>query len=72
MLQRARKDNLRGLTLYSTLYLHMKDSLFCETALYVFMQIHSSFVVTDPKGTVLIECGKMIDKGGYRIKVSKT
>ncbi|MDE5932167.1 MAG: type IV secretory system conjugative DNA transfer family protein, partial [Lachnospiraceae bacterium] len=36
------------------------------------MQQHSSFVVTDPKGTVLIECGKMLKKGGYQIKVLNT
>ncbi len=36
------------------------------------MQQHSSFVVTDPKGTVLIECGKMLKKGGYKIKVLNT
>ena len=29
------------------------------------MQMHSSYVVTDPKGTVLVECGKMLEKGGY-------
>lgn len=27
------------------------------------MQMHSSYVVTDPKGTVLVECGKMLAKG---------
>ena len=27
------------------------------------MQMHSSYIVTDPKGTVLIECGKMFQKG---------
>ena len=27
------------------------------------MQMHSSYVVTDPKGTVLIECGKMLQRG---------
>ncbi len=32
------------------------------------MQQHSSYVVTDPKGTVLIECGKMLQRGGYVIK----
>ena len=36
------------------------------------MQMHSSFVVTDPKGTVLIECGKMLKKGKYKIKVLNT
>lgn len=30
--------------------------------------MHSSYVVTDPKGTVLIECGKLLQKGGYIIK----
>ena len=28
------------------------------------MQMHSSYVVTDPKGTVLVECGKMLEKNG--------
>jgi type IV secretion system protein VirD4 len=32
------------------------------------MQMHSSYVVTDPKGTVLVECGKMLAKNGYAIK----
>ena len=36
------------------------------------MQMHSSYVVTDPKGTVLIECGKILAKGGYRIKILNT
>ena len=36
------------------------------------MQMHSSFVVTDPKGTVLVECGKMLKKGKYKIKVLNT
>lgn len=27
------------------------------------MQMHSSYVVTDPKGTVLVECGKMLEQG---------
>ena len=36
------------------------------------MQMHSSYVVTDPKGTVLVECGKMLKKGGYKIKVLNT
>lgn len=27
------------------------------------MQMHSSYVVTDPKGTVLVECGRMLKKG---------
>ena len=36
------------------------------------MQMHSSYVVTDPKGTVLVECGKLLQKNGYRIKVFNT
>ena len=36
------------------------------------MQMHSSYVVTDPKGTVLVECGKMLEKGGYVIKSLNT
>mgnify|MGYP001774164190 CR=1 FL=1 len=31
-----------------------------------------SFVVTDPKGTIIVECGKMLVNGGYRIKVLNT
>lgn len=36
------------------------------------MQCHSSYVVTDPKGTVLIECGKLLQRKGYRIKIFNT
>jgi type IV secretion system protein VirD4 len=36
------------------------------------MQMHSSYVITDPKGTVLIECGKMLTKNDYKIKVLNT
>ena len=36
------------------------------------MQMHSSYVVTDPKGTVLVEVGHMLRKGGYKIKVLNT
>lgn len=36
------------------------------------MQMHSSYVVTDPKGSILIECGKLLQKGKYRIKVFNT
>ena len=31
-----------------------------------------SYVVTDPKGTIIVECGKMLVNGGYRIKVLNT
>ena len=36
------------------------------------MQLHSSYVVTDPKGSVLVECGKLLMDNGYRIKVFNT
>lgn len=36
------------------------------------MQCHSSYVVTDPKGTVLVETGKMLEKNGYVIKSLNT
>ena len=36
------------------------------------MQMHSSYVVTDPKGTVLVECGRMLSENDYRIKVLNT
>ena len=36
------------------------------------MKMHSSYVVTDPKGNVLIECGKLLQRGGYKIKVLNT
>jgi len=36
------------------------------------MQLHSSYVITDPKGTVLVECGKLLQRSGYKIKVLNT
>ena len=36
------------------------------------MQMYCSYVVTDPKGTILIECGFMLERNGYRIKVFNT
>jgi type IV secretion system protein VirD4 len=36
------------------------------------MQMHSSYCITDPKGTILLEVGKMLQKNGYRIKVLNT
>lgn len=36
------------------------------------MQMHSSYVVTDPKGTVVLECGRMLQKAGYKIKIINT
>ncbi|MFM1533600.1 VirD4-like conjugal transfer protein, CD1115 family [Helcococcus ovis] len=46
-----------------------------KTRFYVkpnLMQMHSSYVVTDPKGTIVIECGRMLEKNGYDIKVLNT
>lgn len=36
------------------------------------MQMHSSYVVTDPKGTIVLDCGHMLQKNGYRIKIFNT
>ena len=36
------------------------------------MQMNASYIVTDPKGTVLEECGKMLQRGGYEIRVLNT
>lgn len=36
------------------------------------MQCHSSYVVTDPKGTVLLECGKLLQRKNYNIKIFNT
>ena len=46
-----------------------------KTRFYVkpnLMQMHSSYCVTDPKGTILIECGKMLEAHGYEIKILNT
>lgn len=36
------------------------------------MQLHSSYCVTDPKGTILLECGHLLHRAKYRIKVFNT
>ncbi|MDD3229289.1 MAG: type IV secretory system conjugative DNA transfer family protein [Oscillospiraceae bacterium] len=36
------------------------------------MQCHSSYVVTDPKGSIVVECGKLLRRNGYRIKILNT
>ena len=36
------------------------------------MQMHSSYCVTDPKGTIVVECGKMLEENGYEIKILNT
>ena len=33
------------------------------------MQLHSSYCITDPKGTILVECGNLLVKAKYQIKV---
>ncbi len=36
------------------------------------MQCHSSLVITDPKGSIVIECGKLLQREGYKIKILNT
>ena len=36
------------------------------------MQLHSSYVVTDPKGSVVCEVGKLLERNNYRIKIFNT
>lgn len=36
------------------------------------MQCHSSYVVTDPKGSIVVECGKLLQREGYKIKILNT
>ena len=46
-----------------------------KTRFYVktnLMQMHSSYVVTDPKGTVVLECGQMLINHGYNLKILNT
>ncbi|ERT56564.1 VirD4-like conjugal transfer protein, CD1115 family [Peptoniphilus sp. BV3C26] len=46
-----------------------------KTRFYVkpnLMQMHSSYCVIDPKGTIVIECGKMLEDNGYEIKILNT
>ncbi len=46
-----------------------------KTRFYVkpnLMQMHSSYCVTDPKGTILVECGKMLVRNGYAVKSLNT
>jgi type IV secretion system protein VirD4 len=46
-----------------------------KTRFYVkpnLMQMHSSYVITDPKGTLLVECGRMLARGGYAVKSLNT
>jgi len=46
-----------------------------KTRFYVkpnLMQMHSSYCITDPKGTIVLECGKMLEDNGYEIKILNT
>ena len=36
------------------------------------LQCHSSYVVTDPKGTIVLECGQAMLKNGYKVKILNT
>ena len=36
------------------------------------MQMHYSYIVTDSKGTLVLECGKMLYENGYDIKILNT
>ena len=36
------------------------------------LQCHSSYVVTDPKGTIVLECGQAMLKNGYKVKIFNT
>ena len=40
-----------------------------EAVSYTHLDVYKRQVLTDPKGTVLIECGKLLQRAGYRIKV---
>ncbi|GHT77996.1 conjugal transfer protein TraG [Actinomycetota bacterium] len=36
------------------------------------MQLHSSYIITDPKGSILTECGRLLMRGKYKIRVFNT
>ena len=36
------------------------------------LQCHSSYVITDPKGSIVVECGNALLKNGYRLKILNT
>ena len=36
------------------------------------LQCHSSYVVTDPKGSIVVECGRLLLKKGYKLKILNT
>ena len=44
----------------------------CKTRFFIkpnLMQLHSSYVVTDPKGSIAVECGKLMLRNGYKVKI---
>ena len=46
-----------------------------KTKFYVkpnLMHMHSSYCVTEPKGMIVVECGKMLEENGYEIKILNT
>lgn len=46
-----------------------------KTRFYVkpnLMHMHSSYCVTEPKGMIVVECGKMLEENGYEIKILNT
>ncbi len=52
-----------------------QDPVLCETvahAMYVKGDFPTSYIVTDPKGTLILETGKMLQRYKYRIKVLNT
>ena len=61
-----RKNGTYGEVFYD---IRMKTRFYVKPNL---LQMHSSYVVTDPKGTVLNEVGKALQDGGYAIKVLNT
>ena len=36
------------------------------------LQMHSSYVITDPKGSIVVECGNALLKNGYKLKILNT
>ena len=46
-----------------------------KTRFYVkpnLMHMHSSYCVTEPKGMIVVECGKILEENGYEIKILNT
>ena len=46
-----------------------------KTRFYVkpnLLHMHSSYCVTEPKGMIVVECGKILEENGYEIKILNT